>query len=327
MVMPGRQYSAETVYRYGFNGKELDPEGMGGGLTTYDYGFRIYNPAIAKFLSVDPLTASYPWYTPYQFAGNKPIWCIDIDGLEEGIATQMMVNNWERQDHLYESGKISKTEYFDSRKRSQMAVGLGGIAGVVVKEINKSGLSGWYLTLLGIWAQKSVDNYVEISGNEHLNGAVVPITPVPSSCRTASSLKVLSTDDITTKRFKREMYAKTYYEKAGGNPNHTNGIDFDEKVFEIEYAKGTVLEQWSYLDENGLPIQGSYYCLPNADPTKLGIPLENRVKTTVILQEDTKFLQSTAATVEDWTVQGRILDGGETQLYQENVQVTQTINN
>jgi len=38
-------------------------------------------------LSVDPLTQSYPWYTPYQFAGNKPIWAIDLDGLEEWIAT------------------------------------------------------------------------------------------------------------------------------------------------------------------------------------------------------------------------------------------------
>ena len=72
-------------YRYGFNGKEIDKgdEGMGGGGSTYDYGFRIYNPSMGKFLSVDPLTASYPWYTPYQFAGNKPINCIDLDGLEE----------------------------------------------------------------------------------------------------------------------------------------------------------------------------------------------------------------------------------------------------
>jgi hypothetical protein len=44
---------------------------------------RIYNPSIGKFLSVDPLTKSYPWYTPYQFAGNKPIAFIDLDGLEE----------------------------------------------------------------------------------------------------------------------------------------------------------------------------------------------------------------------------------------------------
>ncbi len=83
-AMNTRSYSS-GAYRYGFNGKELDKneEGMGGGGSTYDYGFRIYNPALGKFLSVDPLSASYPWYTPYQFAGNKPIIAIDLDGLEE----------------------------------------------------------------------------------------------------------------------------------------------------------------------------------------------------------------------------------------------------
>ncbi|HOS84692.1 MAG TPA: RHS repeat-associated core domain-containing protein [Bacteroidales bacterium] len=81
--------NAARLYKFAFNGKEKDEEGMGGGGATYDYGFRIYNPQIAKFLSVDPLTMSYPWYTPYQFAGNKPIWAIDLDGLEEYIITKM----------------------------------------------------------------------------------------------------------------------------------------------------------------------------------------------------------------------------------------------
>jgi RHS repeat-associated protein len=65
---------------YGFNGKELDKETSS--TTTYDYGFRIYSPALGKFLSTDPLFKSYPYYSPYQFAGNMPIWAIDIDGLE-----------------------------------------------------------------------------------------------------------------------------------------------------------------------------------------------------------------------------------------------------
>lgn len=86
MGMPGRKFSADGAYRYGFNGKERDKDMNS--LTAYDYGFRIYNPAIGKFLSVDPLTSSYPWYTPYQFAGNKPIWCIDLDGLEEALPKQ-----------------------------------------------------------------------------------------------------------------------------------------------------------------------------------------------------------------------------------------------
>jgi len=33
-------------------------------------------------LSVDPLTAHFPWYTPYQYAGNDVVRSIDIDGLE-----------------------------------------------------------------------------------------------------------------------------------------------------------------------------------------------------------------------------------------------------
>ena len=82
MIMPGRSFTSES-YRYGFNGKEKDDEVKGGSGTQYDYGFRIYDPKIAKFLSVDPLTKDFPFYTPYQFAGNKPIAFIDIDGLEE----------------------------------------------------------------------------------------------------------------------------------------------------------------------------------------------------------------------------------------------------
>lgn len=80
MDMPGRQYNATNGYRYGFNGKEKDNKD---GVVQYDYGFRIYDPRLVRFKSVDPLTKSYPWYTPYQFAGNKPIACIDLDGLEE----------------------------------------------------------------------------------------------------------------------------------------------------------------------------------------------------------------------------------------------------
>ncbi len=81
MNMPGRSYSSGEGYRFGFNGKETDKEyGAGGG--TQDYGFRMYSPAVGKFLSTDPLFKSYPWYTPYQFAGNAPIKFIDLDGLE-----------------------------------------------------------------------------------------------------------------------------------------------------------------------------------------------------------------------------------------------------
>ncbi len=64
-------------YIFGFNGKEYDIE-----TKLQDYGFRIYNNGIGKFLSVDPLTDDYPFYSPYHFAGNTPVYAIDMDGLE-----------------------------------------------------------------------------------------------------------------------------------------------------------------------------------------------------------------------------------------------------
>jgi RHS repeat-associated protein len=68
-------------YRYGFNGKENDNEVKGVG-DQIDYGFRMYDPRVCRFLSVDPLTKKYPELTPYQYGSNRPIDGIDMNGLE-----------------------------------------------------------------------------------------------------------------------------------------------------------------------------------------------------------------------------------------------------
>jgi RHS repeat-associated protein len=82
MLMPGRKYQAgSSSYRYGFNGKEKDNEVKGEG-NQQDYGMRIYDPRLVRFLSVDPITKKYPQLTPYQFASNSPISGVDLDGLE-----------------------------------------------------------------------------------------------------------------------------------------------------------------------------------------------------------------------------------------------------
>ena len=44
---------------------------------------KTHSQTSSRFLSVDPLARQFPFYTPYQFAGNKPIECIDLDGLED----------------------------------------------------------------------------------------------------------------------------------------------------------------------------------------------------------------------------------------------------
>ena len=105
MLMPNR-HGNSSDYRYGYNGKESDNEIKGEGLQ-YDYGFRVYDPRLGKFLSQDPLFASYPWYTPYQFAGNNPIRFIDLDGLEEADKQQIDAAN-----QYYQKTKLKQSDYF-----------------------------------------------------------------------------------------------------------------------------------------------------------------------------------------------------------------------
>ena len=81
MLMPGRKFSSASQYRYGFNGKENDNEVKGEG-NQQDYGMRIYDTRLGRFLSVDPITSDYPELTPYQFASNRPLEGVDLDGLE-----------------------------------------------------------------------------------------------------------------------------------------------------------------------------------------------------------------------------------------------------
>jgi RHS repeat-associated protein len=73
----------EGLYRYGFNGKENDNEVKGEG-AQQNYGMRIYDPRLGRFLSVDPIASEFPWNGTYAYAENDPINFIDLDGLEKG---------------------------------------------------------------------------------------------------------------------------------------------------------------------------------------------------------------------------------------------------
>ncbi|MFO0447577.1 MAG: RHS repeat-associated core domain-containing protein, partial [Pseudomonadota bacterium] len=65
------------VYRYGFNGKEMD-----GGIKSsdYDFGARKFSTLLGRWYSVDRLACEYNDLSPYSFAGNTPISAYDPDG-------------------------------------------------------------------------------------------------------------------------------------------------------------------------------------------------------------------------------------------------------
>ena len=114
------QYTGADGYRYSFNGKENDVETVGTAGGTQDYGFRIYNPSLGKFLSVDPLTMDYPELTPYQFASNTPIQAIDLDGAEKDVVIWKL-NNGKKPT------KLKQMSYYALMKQNVGFLGHGTI--------------------------------------------------------------------------------------------------------------------------------------------------------------------------------------------------------
>jgi RHS repeat-associated protein len=106
-------------YRFGFNGKENDNEVKGDG-NQQDYGMRIFDPRLGRFLSADPLIVQnqeYPELSPYQFASNTPIQGIDLDGLEAFIIHGSNQNDafgtlsWGVENQLMRIGGNTKVDY------------------------------------------------------------------------------------------------------------------------------------------------------------------------------------------------------------------------
>ena len=62
---------------YKYNGKELDRKG---GLDWYDYGARMYDAALGRFMKTDRFSEKYVSLSPYQYGANNPVNNIDVNG-------------------------------------------------------------------------------------------------------------------------------------------------------------------------------------------------------------------------------------------------------
>ena len=124
--------SRQSVQPYKYNGKELDRKG---GLDWYDYGARMYDAALGRFMKTDRFSEKYVSLSPYQYGANNPVNNIDVNGdsitvLNYGyirkqhmaILIQNDAGEWQyfsvNGDNVYVSGEFS-----GGRKFNDIAVG------------------------------------------------------------------------------------------------------------------------------------------------------------------------------------------------------------
>lgn len=73
--------SNSSSYRFGYQSQEKDNEIYGNG-NAYSFLYRMHDPRIGRFLSIDPVSGTYPWNSPYSFCENRVIDGVDWEGKE-----------------------------------------------------------------------------------------------------------------------------------------------------------------------------------------------------------------------------------------------------
>jgi RHS repeat-associated protein len=86
MLLPGRFGGGFADQNFGFQGQLKDDQLHGMAGTSYAFEYRVHDPRVGRFLSIDPLSKSYPSSTPYSISANCPILFVDHDGKHPIIA-------------------------------------------------------------------------------------------------------------------------------------------------------------------------------------------------------------------------------------------------
>ena len=132
-VASNTQKPVKNTDRFQYNGKEKVSD-LGLGL--YEYGFRWYDPTMARFVQVDPLADKYAYKTTYDYAENRPINGVDMDGLEfydMSGNTAAYSLQYQAQKGIIDS-KTSNTV----NKQAAKTFGVGVIVALAVTYLGKS---------------------------------------------------------------------------------------------------------------------------------------------------------------------------------------------
>lgn len=112
---------------------------------------RIYDPRLGKFFSMDPIAREFAWNSPYAFAENDVIRCIDMEGLEKVI--------------IFGGADVNSTGLTETMKEMQRNIqkfSNDKKLGYTVKTYNTEPLAGFAAPVAIVEAYKYIkDNYTK----------------------------------------------------------------------------------------------------------------------------------------------------------------------
>jgi RHS repeat-associated protein len=159
MPMPGRNYQSGN-YAYGYGGKRKDNEFYGEG-NAYDFGERIQDPRLGRWLSLDKLQAKYPSLSPFAYCANTPISAHDPDGrLIIFIGGLRLWHASFDQDKTFGGGKIHNTDVYQYWSTDKNTFGKKvDMAKMFMDRINDH--NAYYTSGSSQWDSQAGDRYDE----------------------------------------------------------------------------------------------------------------------------------------------------------------------
>ncbi|WP_302322937.1 RHS repeat domain-containing protein, partial [Bacteroides congonensis] len=109
--------SVGSVQPYKYNGKELDRKG---GLDWYDYGARMYDAALGRWHTVDPMAEKYYSLSPYAYCAGNPLKYVDLKGDSISIAD---LYTRDKQGELINPNQVEVFEFLINTKEGKALLG------------------------------------------------------------------------------------------------------------------------------------------------------------------------------------------------------------
>jgi RHS repeat-associated protein len=296
MVQPGRQFAilGDSAYRFGFNGK-LHDDDIYGSKNSYDYGMRMLDPRLGRFMSVDPLSKKFPELSSYQYASNRPIEGIDLDGLEFTPSTHVdypKVHDFSTTCYWIDAFLYNST--------------VGALYNTSSAAINI------------VASQATATPYTQmVDASNSYKALTTPITwnDVGKAFTDPKNYEGVLTTFVGAWEFKASFYessyvaageesmvaarvstAETFYSDAGFDAEtatkHMEGIDFSKDVSTSTLPKGTIINQWV---DNTTGKVGNYFTTGDNTAANIGKDVSNSTLKQYTLTKDVNVLQSTAA--------------------------------
>lgn len=280
MTLVGRSWEvgSDDQYRFGFQNQEIDNE-FWGGAASFEY--RVEDTRLGRFFSVDPLTADYPYNSPYAFSENCVIQYVELEGLEKAvpsISSGAIVQSLWKSMGIYNNGDLQHVTEAVARKDAKNTA-----QAVVVL------LLPWEDLIL-LFAEYAVDAALvkaSSNGSKFLFAETKALSVETKAVNNSMTITSSTPDDLYPTI--RDNYAKSKYEMP---ENERVYVNFEESVYDTNKAAGETIYQYRLKMSDGstnTKMGGYFVDDETVTPEMVGLRSSDYELYKVELNEDTQF--------------------------------------